>query len=618
MLDRIKQHLWLVYGVGLEIALFAIALISRERNNIISGICISLILLTTYYFFVCNVIKRCGLLQLIKDMKINQMMFILGLLFVTNIFLLSVLLKDRYLYFWDFGGYWGVAIEQSSNMFATPFQTMRDLYMSINNDEYNKLIPCLIALPLRLLGKDFEMYGLIIYNMFVVPTFVSIYLAIMNILKDGACKASVAIFFVICSCATFYSPILLGYLDAFALLNLSLAFLVLSSDFWKEYSFGKSVLLGISLILSMLGRRYFAFAVVGIVVAVVLASIYKLIISKNKKEVLLMLLKTAVTVGITMATPMLMFFRKFLKNSADGTIKEAYSAYQSGTMVSNYIFLVKYFGLVSIVLALLGVILWIKNKKNVEYLIVIIVSFFVTTFLFYRVQSMGNHHYYLTVVPISILMGLAITILYGHRNKSIYILTVVLTLSNLAVSVTNMTPPQTISCLWTNQKLRPQIRGDIPEIQAMASDLKALSNEGHVSYVLASSTIINDDIIRKVYMPDELVSVPNLCVSNHVDLRDGFPTAFLTADIVLVANPVQYHLSEDSQRVVCLLAEEFTENKELAKNFVELKNYTLDDGVTVTMYQKVSEYTEEQKQYLRDLFNQYYSDYPELFNDRIN
>lgn len=618
MAEKIKQYQHQIIASGAAVSILILALIFMTKNSMFLGICTSLLLLGTYYFFVWIVFMSCGVLKQISKLTPKQKMFILGIFLISNIFLLSVLLKNRYLYFWDFGGYWGVSIGQSDNMFIAPFQTLKDLYISINNDEYNNLIPCLIALPLKVLGKDFEMYGLIIYNMFMVPTFVAIYSSVINSLKEDRYKSSVAIAFAICSCAAFYSPILLGYLDAFALLNLSLSFLVLSSGFWNEFSYKKCILLGISLILSMLGRRYFAFAVMGVVISVVVASMYKLVISKSRKETFVMLVKTATITGVTMGAPLLLFFRQFIKNSADGTIKEAYSAYQSGTMVTNYVYLMKYFGLITIIISLIGFIFWVRKRRNVEYFIVIIVSFFVTTFLFYRVQSMGNHHYYLTVVPVMVLVGIAIGSLYENRCKVAYIIVMLLIISNLTVSVTKIFPPQQISFVWTNQKLRPQIRDDIAQVQAMAGDLSKLSDEGHAIYMLASSTVINDDIIRKVYMPDELVSVPNLCVSNHVDLRDGFPVAFLSADIVLVANPVQYHLSEDSQRVVCLLANEFIENKEIAKNFVELKTYTLEKGVTVTMYQKTTEYTEEQKQYMRDLFNEYYADYPELFNDRIN
>ncbi|KAI4446258.1 hypothetical protein C823_000776 [Eubacterium plexicaudatum ASF492] len=151
------------------------------------------------------------------------------LYFLSNILILSVLLKERYIRFWDFGGYWGVAIEISDLIFQQPIQTLQNLYYSINADEYNQLIPCILALPLRVLGKDFPMYALIIYNMFISFTYIAILGCVESLITLIDCNVKPcisALFAAIIMIPVFYLPVLLGYLDAFALLNLSLSYLI--------------------------------------------------------------------------------------------------------------------------------------------------------------------------------------------------------------------------------------------------------------------------------------------------------------------------------------------------------------------------------------------------------
>ena len=153
----------------------------------------------------------------------------------------------------------------------------------------------------------------------------------------------------------------------------------------------------------------------------------------------------------------------------------------------------------------------------------------------------------------------------------------------------------------------------------MADELQQLSQDGGSIYVLASSEILNDDIIRQASLPDQMNYPYALEKSNHVDLRDGFPMQFFTSSIVLVASPAQYHLRPQDQQVIGVLAEEMSrESSPIRKRFVFYKSYPLDGGVKADLYLKQSEFDQDDILYLKQIFQDRYPNHPELFSDRFD
>lgn len=612
MLKEVEKR---VKGVKFRFAMLFLGAIVIVLNaldvEVWAGVFSCCFIISLFYIYVCMVYRECGIKNIIEVLTRRQIIIFGCTYAVFNLIIFSVLLKSRMVHFWDFGGYWGVSITQSDNFFLDSYNTLKSVFVSINNDEYNTLIPSMIALPLKIFGKDFPMYAIIIFNMFIGPTFVALYIVISKIIEDK--KICTIAMIGIMLCVAFYSPVIMGYLDAFSLLNLALAYVILQDDILDAFSLRKCVLLGIALVLAMMGRRYFAYGVCGIVVAVIAASIIKLIIGKSKKEIFCVLGKSALVIVSTMAIPLLLFFRKFLLNSLNNTIKVAYSAYQTGNMFHNYLALFLYYGVLPMIIAILGMVYWIKSKKKRTYCSICIIAFLTSTYMFYRVQSMGNHHYYITIIPIMIFTAYAFEAMKKVRVG--YVGLGILLALNMVVALFNCSVGK--GWLFTNQKLLPTIRTDLPVLQKITSDLQEMSLEGNKIYLCASSTELNDDIIRKINMPDELVSVPSLCVSSHVDLRDGFPTDFLDSDIVLVANPIQYHLGEENQRVVGILGNEIISGTGIGRKFELVNTYSIESNIQVYVYRKTQDFSNEDLENLARIFDEYYADYPELFRDRI-
>jgi hypothetical protein len=494
------------------------------------------------------------------------------------------------------------------------------LYASINDQEYNNLIPVLIALPLRVFGTSYVAYAIINFTMFLVPAFLAVLTLINNIwnkLSENHPQHFYMTLLIVMTNVGFYMPLYNGYLDVFSLLCLALVYLLICSTDFSVFDWKKDVLLAISLVLTFMGRRYFAFGVMGVAAAVIITAVADLIRNRLEKKRLLGYVFNALFLLVVGLVPLLIVFRPFVMNSLFGNIRFAYSAYQDGSLLYNYEALAAYMGPVCIAFALIGSIYIFAKKKSAVYEgLLLLVSLLVSTWMFYQVQSMACHHYYITIIPVVVLSAIGVNVLvsgcrFGRQLLCLFIgLHVYIVLDGTSV-------PDILEAAFTDQRLQPVIRNDVDTLRLLTSELRGYSDEGSSIYMIASSSVINDDVIRKINLPDELQAVPSLMAASQVDLRDGFSLGFLQADYVVVADPVQYHLSPEDQRVVGILADEFINHGRIGEHFEEVSAYHIDDDITLTVYKRVEEYTDEDRQYLADIYNQYYGDYPELFQNRI-
>lgn len=152
----------------------------------------------------------------------------------------------------------------------------------------------------------------------------------------------------------------------------------------------------------------------------------------------------------------------------------------------------------------------------------------------------------------------------------------------------------------------------------MEDDLIRLDAEGHHGvYILASPPILNNDIMDKLNAPDMEHNYQLLEVS-HIDLRDGFCTQFFDADIIVDCDPLQ--AAPKGQSVIALLHELFIKNGEagFAKKYKLVSSYKLDHEVEANLFAKQQDLDQADVEYIKDLFENRYAEYPELFLERFD
>ena len=139
-------------------------------------------------------------------------------------------------------------------------------------------------------------------------------------------------------------------------------------------------------------------------------------------------------------------------------------------------------------------------------------------------------------------------------------------------------------------------------------------NDENLIYVLASSTILNDDILKHTFLLNGYTSFNKIFTSFHFDKRDGFPQNFLYAKYIVVADPIQYHLRPEDQRIICILANQIINQKAIGLSFQKLPyKFNLDDNIKIHIYKKVKPQKKSDLANLSKLFMMYYPNNKEFF-----
>lgn len=599
----------------------------KPQYAVLAGTLICISILGLYFGVISWSLEICGFFDFFKKISKKELVLSFLVLISTFLFTFAEVGRDRFVYFWDYGGYWGVTIEQSRNFFINPFQTLHDLYSTINASEYNNIIPSLLALPMKIVGESFISYVTLIMFMFILPMSLVISFSIHKILVKANLKTiSLPVTLLVTLSVPFlFTPLFFGYLDATCLLAASVLWLILIDYDWKKFDYKKALAMALMLLIVVLQRRYFAFYAVSYIVALSIPMLCKIVINKSsRKELIKYFLMNMAFVGFFCLIILIILFRGFLEQSIFNNFSLAYSAYSSGSNFDKFLDVGKSFGLFSYGIMLVGFLIGLLKKGTRFISLSLGLSFIITQILFFRIQNMGPHHKYLLYTQLILLTLIAVGVIYNYilqkyiRRVIVTVLTV-LFITNFMYTFRFIPQSHLGSLLYSVESYQPKIRTDIPQLQLLANDLNNMASENNAKiYVLASSTLINDDILRKLYLPDVVNYMPNLNSSSNVDLRDGFPISFLSSDIVVVADPIQYHLRPEDQQVVGLLAKEILNGNVINNNFAFVKEYVIDQGVKLKVYKKQKQFNDQQIQYLRNAFDAIYPNSPDLFKNRIN
>lgn len=562
--------------------------------------------------------------------------YILGgfaiVLFLMFVYLVS---KNNYVYYWDYGGYWTMSYTQMKDMFDDPFYGIGHLYYSICMDDYNLLLPTLIYVPLKVFGYSFNRYVLVNVIFLLFPALIICLACNVKLFyKYGLLQEKQKLLSKIClliftmTFNVFYLAMLKGYIDIATLIPAGLAFLLFidyEPTVINKNQIVRDILISLSLLCTFLFRRYFAYFIVGYVAALFLYSCYKILKSNKRKDAIKCSCINIIIIGSLAVVIMVTIFLPLLLHVLKNNYSQQYAAYDA-PLLTKLNGIVNTYGIWILFISAIGVILSIVKKNMQKISLFCLIAILVTIGLFFKVQAMGIQHVYTIAIGLYILFFNGIyQIIYSLKNKRIQICAVVIFIGVSVLGTMNCFIPSErqkvakISKLFT-ETYDPFYRGDIEQLHQLADYLNSLTygTEKRV-YIDASGGILNNSIMDSLNKPYGTCAVNNLCATADVDLRDGFPKDFLSADIVVVTDPIQLHLAEGTQEVVRFLAQEVC-NKEspIGRHFEKNDKYfILDDDVKVFIYEKNSDFEKNDLEYLSNYYSEYYPGQEELFKNRI-
>ena len=553
---------------------------------------------------------------------------------------LYLILQNHYVYYWDYGGYWTYSYTIMRSFFANPSATIGYVYTTILENDYNDLLPLLIALPLKCFGYTFPKYVMINYVLFLVP----VWLIGATIAKKQLAayypaftskKISPVVFtvtmFILATFTPFYYAMLHGYIDVAcvvpALLSI-LLFMDYEPLLFNKRQILRDILISGLLLTAFLFRRYFAYFGVGYGTALFAYSLYKVITSYGNSKWMLKARNAILNVfviGAFAACILLVFFRRLEERILENNYANQYEAYDADFM-TKLTDVVAQLGFVSVILAVTAIVLALLLKKARKLTLFCTCSVIATTASFFTVQNMGEHHLYTIAGEVCMLMILGVfqilSLIKKNTHKAVAGIAISVMLGiGLANCFFPVVRPFTNNISWLySKKYYPLQRNDIVELRKMADYLNNLTDYTDMGvYICASGDVLNCSIMDALNKPNDEPGIHHMYWGSDVDLRDGFSENFLYADYVVVTDPVQLHLKDGTQEVVRFLCEEIQkEASPIGRHFVRMEqSYNLDNNVTAYIYEKISDFETADYQYMAAYYDNYYPGMEDLFSNRI-
>lgn len=592
------------------------------------------ILFMAFYYGVCGFALCCdnglqGIQQVYKGLSFFQKLFIRSLILVSLILTIYWIRKNNFVYYWDYSGYWIWSIERTEYIFShNVIDFFKSLWESINFSEYNCFLPTIIAAPLKLIGYEFLDYVVINHLLFLIPSIIVFALASVKLCVNSCINKSkillismtLSIFFP----ANYYA-MHKGYIDVAILLPISiLIYLLVDYDFSKS-GISRDIAIAIMFIFAWISRRYVIYFILGYLSGLLIKAIIQF--SNNKStDMLKSIIKHFAVMGCVSIGIFLICFKEFFLNALLTNYKELYSAYNI-PLADKLAGLLSSFGALSMIIVLIiGIVCFLQKKNRSQYISLLLIII-VETGLFFQTQSMGFHHQMIINMPLLMIFILLCdfysAVDTSEKNITSFTLNVtgiicaLMCMINFCKAYLPNSSFKYTNCFYSC-KYTPLQRNDIEQIKALAEYLNLLtSNTDKTIYVAAGGGILNSDILQKVNAPDSWNFVPNLIGTYVVDLRDGFPGEFLYATYVVATNPADTHLPS-GQEVITYLSESLQDqNSCIGRHFKEINHFELDNGVIATVYEKKSDWEENDLIEMRDYYGAIYPGHEDIFENRI-
>lgn len=504
----------------------------------------------------------------------RNVIYFLVIALIVNILAVIYITKSNFIYFWDDSTYWDISRKIAAGVFDEG-GFWKNVYKSIGTQDYNYIAGLPSALLVKLFGESRLVYVLGLVNMYLIPSYIMIYLLAMKVSK--APKIATALTILLCPTMMFLA--FNGFVDIGGLFICLLCFNLYYTKDGKKDGIWRYVVIGLLLVIVMLWRRWYAFFVVSFVTAM----IADCVLFKRKWY------NAAATVMV-IGSVLVLCFRDFVIQRLMNDYGNLYAGYKF-SMMTDFKLITRYFGLIYIgMLAVCSVIAAVKRKEKRTFFMW--VQIVVCLFMFVSTQTHGQQHL-LLYVPSLIILTLII-IKYITKEWMLIGISLLAVIHSVNVYIPRKQPSniqeiKSLSAMPSFSMLTVR-RDDTDEILALKRKLDETVYMGDSLGVLASSFTLNEDILKnvepslgvKTMRDNYIVSLP------QVDSRDVDLSALYNVNYVLAAFPAQTHLAPGSQTVIEEAVRSFGEYTDIATAYEEVEgSETVIGDITVKLFHRV-------------------------------
>lgn len=527
---------------------------------------------------------------------------LLGLALFLNILGAVYVAGSATVYIWDTAGYWTMAGDLARAPLS--FGQIRQVLESVITLDYNYLLAWPISLVMRLLGTGRYIFILAVVNLYLMPGVWALCALGRRMGRGGGVILALALPMLGYTAAV-------GFVDVAAAAAALWAYVIYTDE--TRPGTARGILSGALLVLTFLLRRYFFFFSVSFGLAALLK---KLLTDRKSWSDWLALLTSTAGCSVFFAQSFLV--DKILRASYG----ETYSAYALG-LQSDMLLFCRYFGwFLLFVVALLGLYLLIFQKESRGEAILTLSQLALCFAMFTRVQSHGQQHLLMYLPALAVILSRGVAGTPDGKESRLWAwgLSAILALSPFVPRV----QPATISEIGIPNVLpafsyRGPMRSDLMDLLALHCYVDNLSAKGEkTAAVVSSSLVFNgstyENLLSSLGLPRREGPKTKMLYVSDVDKRDGFSWNALSADYLIVANPVQTHLGEENQQVMALLAHDLLDGTGPGAAFRPMKSrFTLAGGIQVYVYERTRSVTAEEYQSVSDRLAALYPEYRELY-----
>ena len=128
---------------------------------------LSILILTGYFYLIFSYTRE--IFNEIFTLKIIYSILYLIIIIIPGLLLVLTLSQEKFIYYWDYSGYWVRSINFTKIFFESPFFALEEVYNTIRHNEYNFLSNLFISPINKLFGLSFKWYVFSIYLVFLLP-----------------------------------------------------------------------------------------------------------------------------------------------------------------------------------------------------------------------------------------------------------------------------------------------------------------------------------------------------------------------------------------------------------------------------------------------------------------
>lgn len=552
---------------------------------------------------------------------VGHLLWILGLILVLDSYAVWFVGNERTLYHADQVAYWSFSSRLAKAAAERPAAAAQAVARSVALNDVNLLPAVPIAAVMMVIGDSRLVYVLCVLTIYGLAVALALAFALRRI--GGIVQPWVGPLALLLL-STIWRPVFIGYLGVGGVaLALVILALVLPNQpdrvGWRQMAPAGAVLALLTLF-----RRWWGVWAAGFAGALVIDALWQFLgaLRRDRKTALAKLAAPGI-LGVVAGLTLLVLAAPITIQRLSTDYADRFAAYAGNGMGKGIMAIFGHWGLLGLALVAGGTLVAVRHSETRRAAVFLCLQLVITYAVMTSIQGHTPQHWYLYYPQALLLVGIGVErvvdSLGGRRRK--VTLGAIVAAGVLLTAAVYLPPASRIAdaCgpLLPADRLQPQQRGDLPEVERLLSFLDRMVGDGPARiYVLASSETLSDQVLAfaEVSLGADHPAPRTILSAAHVDRRDGFPRGLLEADVVLLGEPVQIHLRAEDQRVVTEPAESFLEGTDIARAFGRLpEEFVLQGGVRVHVFVRQRPNSTEEIEALSERLRAAYPDRPEIY-----